>query len=195
MNKPFHKKIKRLRRLDGLSIEEAHMNEARGTLAYLEEAKPLPWEGTPLILPRPNRDFGTQALQMRMQIASLQAELRNLDAQSYAGVGNDKQKLEAAIDDLRAAAERRDDQNMLFTDMPRTLLKNAIRRLHPDVSLNTYRYESKSDLILKLTEEFGNTIDEIEAAAHMTSPPQPAQTRSQAGSSGVNAQVIFKAPP
>ena len=153
------------------------MVDARGMRAYLELAKPLPFEATyaSMRLPSPSGsagDFGAQAQQIRIELSSLQDELRKLEKQDYLGVGNDRQKLRDAISDLKARAEKRDEQELLYNGTPKTKLVEAIRKLgqhmdrlpsSADMMKSTF---TKTDAVLLLTETLGASLQQINEAVY-----------------------------
>ena len=107
-----------------------------------------------------------------MDILSLQDELRKLDSQDYLGVGNDRQKLRNVIDDLKARAEKRDEQELLYNGAPKTKLVEAIRKLSQHMDNLPSQAEmmkpsfTKTNAVILLTETIGASLQQVNEAVY-----------------------------
>ena len=161
-----------------------HMNRARGMRAYLRLAKPLPWEEKFYDLPHPNKNFASQAQELRLMTVELQDALQDLQSKDYLGVGNDRVKLETTIDQLKRKSELRDEQELLFQQYRTKELVKAVRSLKGERTVPTSRdlgKMSKTELVLLLTETLNESIEDIhetiQTVPRLRPPPPSPQSR------------------
>ena len=147
------------------------LSEYRGTQAFRRLTTPHPWTDTftlRLSLPKGKTDFHDQAAQLQSELNALYTHELDLDnTEPYQGIGNDQKGVQARISELEAQLELRVNQeNLLYSMSKKDLIKSVntfrFQRSHSDLpSSEKLKQSSKTDLVLLLTEEMGETYQDI----------------------------------
>jgi hypothetical protein len=147
------------------------LSEYRGTQAFRQLATPHPWTDTftfRLPTPRGKTDFNTQAAQLQTELNELYTHELDLDNKDpYPGIGNDKKGVQTRISELEGQLELRINQeNLLYSMSKKDLIKSVdafrFQRGHTDLpSADKLKQSSKTDLVVLLTEQMGETYQDI----------------------------------
>ena len=149
------------------------LSEYRGTEAFRKLATPHPWTATfnfSLPTPKARTDFNAQAGLLQTELNRLYVQELDLDnAQPYAGIGNDKKGVQDRIADLEAKLDLRVNQeNLVYSLSKKDLIKSVnnfkFQRNYqnlPSAAEMQKATTSKTDLVLLLTEEMGESYDDI----------------------------------
>ena len=159
-------------RFRGQERRDKMLAEQKGVEAYLQLATPHPWTATfDFTLPVPTlRDhFHEQAQQIQQELSDLYVHELDVDNTEYVGVGNDREGVMARIAELEEKLELRVNQENLLHSLSKKQLVSAVSSLkfqhsHEGLpSLDELRKPStsKTDLIVMLTENMGDTYQDI----------------------------------
>ena len=113
-------------------------------------------------------DFNTQASQLQTELNELYTHELDLDnTDPYPGIGNDKKGVQTRISELEGQLELRINQeNLLYSMSKKDLIKSVdafrFQRGHVDLpSADKLKQSSKTDLVVLLTEQMGETYQDI----------------------------------
>ena len=164
----------------------------QGALAYRQLATPLSWEGTfeqNRSQPAPFTSFGDESTALYMEAFVLERELDDLDTKNYPGIGNDKQRLQNAIQYLHETSELRDEEAIMMgfgktklisvAEMARQKELDGYENLPSkrDMQMATF---SKEDVIRQLAENLDLTAAQVAYFAQTVpqlTPPPPTRSR------------------
>jgi hypothetical protein len=147
------------------------LSQYRGAQAFRNLATPHPWTDAlnfHLPLPKGKNDFHTQAAQLQTELNELYSHELDLDnADPYPGIGNDKKGVQERISKLETKLQLRANQeNLLYSMSKKDLVKSVntfrFQRSYTDLpSAEEMRKGSKTDLVVLLTEEMGESYQDI----------------------------------
>ena len=168
--------------------------KVEGALAYRQLAAKLPWEGNfeqNRSQPAPFTSFGDESFALYSEAFVLEQELDDLNDKMYPGIGNQKQKLQEAIDYLYDTSLLRHEESMMtaFTKGQMLRVANLARdnQLDGYENLQSQRLmtmatgpEGKNFIIRQLAETLKLTAREVAHYIQESKPPSrsPRETRA-----------------
>ena len=164
-----------------------------GLKAYRSHSAPLAWEGTfeqNRNQPAPFVSFADDSTSLMMEAFVLQQELEDLDTRNYPGIGNDRQRLQEAIQYLEDQSAVRDQEAQMMGLMKGKLI--AVAEMAKERELEGYEglpskrdmqrsTFSKEDVIRQLAETLQLTaaqVVEYATTVPRLTPPPPTRART-----------------
>ena len=162
-----------------------------GAKAYRSFAAPLAWEGTfEQNRNQPFVSFADDSTSLMMEAFVLQQELEDLDTKNYPGIGNDRQRLQEAIQYLEDQSAVRDQEAQMMGLMKGKLI--AVAEMAKERELEGYEglpskrdmqrsAFSKEDVIRQLAETLRLTaaqVVEYATTVPRLTPPPPTRART-----------------
>ena len=165
----------------------------QGALAYRQLAAPLAWEGTfeqNRAQPAPFTGFGDESTVLYMEGYMLQRELEDLDDKDYPGIGNDKEKLQNAMQYLYRMSDLRHEESIMMgfgkgklisvVEMAKQKELAGYENLPSkrDMTMGTF---SREDVVRQLAENLDLTAAQVAHFAQTVprlTPPPPTRART-----------------
>jgi hypothetical protein len=192
---PMPVRMKRARRRGWRIDRPDNINYVvQGALAYRQLAAPLAWEGTfeqNRAQPAPFTGFGDESTALYMEAFVLDRELEALDDKSYPGIGNDKEKLQNAMEYLYRMSDLRNEESIMMgfgkgklisvAEMAKQKELDGYEAL-PSKRDMTMANFSKEELVRLLAEGLDLTAGQVshfaQTVPRLTPPPPPTRART-----------------
>ena len=169
-------------------------NIVQAKLAYRQLAAPLSWEGTfeqNRAQPAPFTGFGDESTALYIEAFVLDLELQDLDDKNYPGIGNDKQKLQNALDYLHRTSEVRHEEAIMMglgkgklisvVEMAKQKELDGYEALPSKRDMEMGNF-SKEDVVRLLAEGLDLTAGQVshfaQTVPRLTPPPPTTRTRT-----------------